>query len=172
MGLKVEVRYRKAIGKKSQKDVDVECLDNAIKKWKKALDKSGLMKDLRRHEFYEKPSEKRNRRKARERAILLLEKVGLGERKEHLPFQLSAGEQQRVAIARSLANDPPLILADEPTANLDKQTSLYIRDLFKDMKDDDKTIIIATHDNYLIELATRIITFEDAEIVKEENITN
>jgi putative ABC transport system ATP-binding protein len=104
----------------------------------------------------------------RERAVSLLKQIGLGDRREHLPFQLSAGEQQRVAIARALANDPPIILADEPTANLDKKTSLFIRDLFKDMKNDSKTIIIATHDDFLIELANRIITFEDGKIIKEE----
>jgi putative ABC transport system ATP-binding protein len=104
----------------------------------------------------------------RERAVSLLKQIGLGDRREHLPFQLSAGEQQRVAIARALANDPPTILADEPTANLDKKSSLFIRDLFKNMKKDKKTIIIATHDDFLIELANRIISFEDGKIVKEE----
>ncbi len=103
----------------------------------------------------------------RERALNLLNKVGLGDRREHLPFQLSAGEQQRVAIARALANDPPIIIADEPTANLDKKTSLFIRDLFSDMKQEGKTIIIATHDDYLIELANRVINFEDGKIVNE-----
>jgi len=109
-----------------------------------------------------------NLKEQRERAVSLLKKIGLGDRREHLPFQLSAGEQQRVAIARALANDPPIILADEPTANLDKNTSLFIRDLFKDMKKDNKTIIIATHDDLLIELANRIITFEDGKIIREE----
>ena len=109
-----------------------------------------------------------NLKEQRERAVGLLKKIGLGDRREHLPFQLSAGEQQRVAIARALANDPPMILADEPTANLDKKTSLFIRDLFKDMKKDNKTIIIATHDDLLIELANRIITFEDGKIIREE----
>ena len=104
----------------------------------------------------------------RERAVNLLNKIGLGDRREHLPFQLSAGEQQRVAIARALANDPPIIIADEPTANLDKKTSLFIRDLFKDMKQEGKTIIIATHDDYLIELANRVIIFEDGKIVNEQ----
>jgi putative ABC transport system ATP-binding protein len=106
----------------------------------------------------------------RERAVDLLNKVGLGERREHLPFQLSAGEQQRVAIARALANDPPTIIADEPTANLDKNTSLFIRDMFNDMKQEGKTIIIATHDDYLIKLANRVITFEDGKIVNEKLI--
>jgi len=104
----------------------------------------------------------------REKAVNLLNKVGLGDRREHLPFQLSAGEQQRVAIARALANDPPIIIADEPTANLDKTTSLFIRDLFNDMKQEGKTIIIATHDEYLIKLADRVITFEDGKIVNEQ----
>jgi len=109
-----------------------------------------------------------NLKEQRERAVSLLKQIGLGDRREHLPFQLSSGEQQRVAIARALANDPPIILADEPTANLDKNTSLFIRDLFKDMKKDNKTIIIATHDDLLIELANRIITFEDGKIIREE----
>jgi putative ABC transport system ATP-binding protein len=108
----------------------------------------------------------------RERALNLLNKVGLGDRREHLPFQLSAGEQQRVAIARALANDPPFIIADEPTANLDKTTSLFIRDLFNDMKQEGKTIIIATHDDYLIELANRVITFEDGKIVNEQQVNS
>ena len=108
----------------------------------------------------------------RERGLNLLKKVGLGDRREHLPFQLSAGEQQRVAIARALANDPPTIIADEPTANLDKKTSLFIRDLFSDMKREGKTIIIATHDDYLIELANRVITFEDGKIVNEQLVNS
>jgi len=103
----------------------------------------------------------------REKARVLLEKVGLLERREHLPFQLSAGEQQRVAIARALANDPPILLADEPTANLDKKTSEFVQELFKELKSQEKTIIIATHDDYLIDLADRIIIFEDAKITDQ-----
>ena len=105
---------------------------------------------------------------SRERAVKLLKKIGLEERREHLPFQLSAGEQQRVAIARALAVDPPVIFADEPTANLDKVTSKFIRDLFKDLRDLKKTIIIATHDDQLIDLADRVILFEDAKIINED----
>ena len=111
-------------------------------------------------------------KQARDRAVKLLKRLGLGERREHLPFQLSAGEQQRVAIARAMANDPPVILADEPTANLDKKSAEIIGDIFKDLKALGKTIIIATHDDYLIELADRIIDFEDAKIIKEEVISN
>lgn len=105
---------------------------------------------------------------SRERAVKLLKKIGLQERREHLPFQLSAGEQQRVAIARALAVDPPVIFADEPTANLDKVTSKFIRDIFSDLKGFKKTIIIATHDDQLIDLADRVILFEDAKIVNED----
>jgi putative ABC transport system ATP-binding protein len=100
-------------------------------------------------------------------SVRLLKQVGLAERREHLPFQLSAGEQQRVAIARALANNPPIILADEPTANLDKTTSEFIRDLFQEIKRMEKTIIIATHDEYLLELADRIIDFHDGKITNE-----
>ena len=108
----------------------------------------------------------------RERAVTLLKKMKLDNRREHLPFQLSAGEQQRVAIARALANDPPIILADEPTANLDKKTSQFIRDLFKELKDAIKTIIIVTHDDYLIGLADRIINFDDGKIINDEIVKN
>ena len=110
-------------------------------------------------------------REQRARAVELLEKVGLLERREHLPFQLSAGEQQRVAISRALANNPPIIFGDEITANLDKRTSEFIRDIFRDLKAEKKTIVIATHDNKLLDLADKIIDFDDGKII-EENILN
>ncbi|MHA1725688.1 MAG: ABC transporter ATP-binding protein [Promethearchaeota archaeon] len=103
-------------------------------------------------------------KKARARAVELLNKVGLSERKEHLPFQLSAGEQQRAAIVRALANDPPLIFADEPTANLDKHSSMKIKDVFQELKEKKKTIILATHDDNLIQLASRIIEIHEGQI--------
>ncbi|MCK4380735.1 MAG: ATP-binding cassette domain-containing protein, partial [Candidatus Lokiarchaeota archaeon] len=111
-------------------------------------------------------------REQRKRALLLLNQMRLSDRREHLPFQLSAGEQQRVAIARALANDPPIIIADEPTANLDKKTSQFIGDLFKDLKNSIRTIIVATHDDYLISLADTIISFDDGKIIKEEIIND
>ncbi|MHA1104603.1 MAG: ABC transporter ATP-binding protein [Promethearchaeota archaeon] len=101
----------------------------------------------------------------REQAVSLLLKMGLENRREHLPFQLSAGEQQRVAIARALANKPPNILADEPTANLDKKTSIFVQGLFKELKEEGITMVIATHDDGLIELADQIIVFEDGKIL-------
>ena len=103
-------------------------------------------------------------------SVNLLKKVNLVDRREHLPFQLSSGEQQRVAIARAMANDPPVILADEPTANLDKNTSTFVRTFFKELKENGKTIIIATHDDHLIELADRIFNFQDGKILNVELI--
>lgn len=110
-------------------------------------------------------------KKGRKRAAKLLSKIGLIDRREHLPFQLSAGEQQRIAIARALANKPPIILADEPTANLDKVTSKFIREIFKELKEKgDKIILVVTHDDYLIGLADRIILFDDGKVLEEEII--
>jgi putative ABC transport system ATP-binding protein len=104
----------------------------------------------------------------RDRAVKLLTMVRLDDRREHLPFQLSAGEQQRVAIARALSNNPPVILADEPTANLDKTTNKIIRELFEELKRKGNTIIVATHDEDLIALADNVISFNDGMIVEEE----
>jgi putative ABC transport system ATP-binding protein len=100
----------------------------------------------------------------------LLDKVKLTERREHLPFQLSSGEQQRIGIARALANDPPIILADEPTANLDKKSSEIIADLFKNLNNEGKTIIVVTHDQRLLNYAYRIITMDDGKIIQDERI--
>ena len=102
----------------------------------------------------------------RTRAVELLKKMKLSDRREHLPFQLFAGEQQRVAIARALANDPPVIFADEPTANLDKRTGQFIRDLFEELKNSEKTIIIATHDDNLIALADKVFSFDQGKIIE------
>jgi putative ABC transport system ATP-binding protein len=103
----------------------------------------------------------------RKRATELLSEMKLNERREHLPFQLSAGEQQRVAIARALANNPPLLLADEPTANLDKRTSDFIIELFQKLKQEERTIIMVTHDDSLIDISDHVIKFEDGKIVDE-----
>jgi putative ABC transport system ATP-binding protein len=86
----------------------------------------------------------------KKRAEELLDNVGLGERLDHLPWQLSSGEQQRVAIARAMANDPPIILADEPTANLDEVSAEMVRNLLLNLNSRGKTVIIMTHDEKLM----------------------
>jgi putative ABC transport system ATP-binding protein len=103
-----------------------------------------------------------------ERARALLEKVGLGERVEHRPNELSGGERQRVAIARALANDPEIILADEPTGNLDSETGATILDLLKRLSiDEGKTLILITHDPDAAAIAGRIIRLRDGRVVQE-----
>ena len=94
----------------------------------------------------------------------LLEVVGLRHRTEHFPFQLSGGEQQRVAFARALANDPPLLLVDEPTGNLDTRTSLKIVEILRKLKEEGKTIIVATHDERIIELVDQKLYLEDGKL--------
>lgn len=88
--------------------------------------------------------------KTREEASRLLAKVGIADREDHLPWQLSSGEQQRVAFARAMANDPPIILADEPTANLDSESAGLIRGLLDELSGRGKTIIVMTHDEKII----------------------
>jgi putative ABC transport system ATP-binding protein len=104
-------------------------------------------------------------RKARE----LLERVGLGERMYHRPTELSGGQQQRVAIARALANDPAIILADEPTGNLDLQTGLEIINLLRQLnKERGVTIVTATHDLKMIDVSDRIIYLRDGKVERIE----
>jgi putative ABC transport system ATP-binding protein len=104
-------------------------------------------------------------RKARESALELLKLVGLGERVRHLPSQLSGGQQQRVAIARALAVDPDIILADEPTGNLDSKTGEFVMSLLAEIhRKDTKTIILVTHDFYLVKRAERVVYLKDGKI--------
>jgi len=106
--------------------------------------------------------------KERERSIAALEKVGLSHRMNHLPRELSGGERQRVAIARALAISPKLILADEPTGNLDTKSSQEIFNIFNQLnKDEGLTIVTATHDPKLGSQASRIIYVQDGKIVPE-----
>jgi len=104
--------------------------------------------------------ESRIERRSRE----LLETVGLTDRGDHFPYQLSGGEVQRVAFARALANDPPLILADEPTGNLDLDTGLKIISLLEGLRSE-KTVIVATHDRRIIKLSDRVLTLRDGRII-------
>ena len=101
----------------------------------------------------------------RERAVELLQYVGLGQRERHRPSELSGGEQQRVAIARALANEPALLLADEPTGELDANTGAEIIALFKRLNEDGTTIVVVTHDEDLADAARRKIHMRDGQVV-------
>jgi len=106
---------------------------------------------------------------ARDKGSALLAKVGLGERLHHKPFELSGGQQQRVAIARSMANSPTVILADEPTGNLDLRTGSEIIELLKEMNETAKvTIITATHDHKMLAASDRIVWIRDGQIDRIE----
>ncbi len=103
-----------------------------------------------------------------QKAKELLQQVGLGERINHLPNQLSGGQRQRVAIARSLINDPDIILADEPTGNLDTKTGVEIMTLLVELNKEGKTIILVTHNNELTKLANKIILLKDGKIMEAQ----
>lgn len=102
------------------------------------------------------------------RALKLLDLVGVSEQAGKLPGNLSGGQQQRVAIARSLANDPPLLVADEPTGNLDSRTAATVIDFFKELAAGGKTILMVTHDNDLACRSGRIVTVYDGQIMSAE----
>lgn len=109
-----------------------------------------------------------SRSKRRERSKKLLEDVGLGDRTEHRPSELSGGQRQRVSIARALANDPDIILADEPTGNLDTETGDKVMDLLTELNERGKTIIMVTHDPNDAEYADRIVEIIDGKTSRKE----
>ncbi len=102
------------------------------------------------------------------RAKTALEQVGLGMRLEHKPMEMSGGQRQRVAIARALINDPAIIMADEPTGNLDTKSSYEIMDIFKSMNDNGKTVVMVTHEPDIAEQTKRILVMRDGQLVSDE----
>lgn len=100
-----------------------------------------------------------------DKAKVVLEKVGLGDRLNHKPNELSGGQRQRVAIARALVNEPAIILADEPTGNLDSTSEKEILELFKELNNQGKTIVIVTHEPEVGKSCKRVIRFKDGEII-------
>ncbi len=103
-----------------------------------------------------------------ERSTQLLEKVGLADRVGHRPTELSGGQQQRVAVARALVNDPPLILADEPTGNLDTASGFAIMELLSELHQAGKTVVVVTHDQRMTQFATDTIYLLDGNVVSEK----
>ena len=107
-------------------------------------------------------------RQSRERAMELLREVGLLEHAFKLPAQISGGQQQRVAIARALANDPPVIVADEPTGRLDSLTAELIFEIFQNLVQQGKTIVMVTHDTSLVRRVSRAVVIQDGELLQNE----
>jgi putative ABC transport system ATP-binding protein len=105
-------------------------------------------------------------------AIRALERVGLGDRAHHEPSELSGGEQQRVAIARALVNEPAILLADEPTGNLDSRTSVDVMSLFQELNDQGITILVVTHEPDIAEYTKRIVVLRDGRVTSDRSVAN
>ncbi|GAA2269562.1 ABC transporter ATP-binding protein [Actinomadura luteofluorescens] len=112
----------------------------------------------------------RSPRAARRRASALLEQMGLGGRARHLPWQLSGGQRQRVAIARAMANEPLVVLADEPTGNLDTAATLDVLRLFEDLRSAGQTLVIVTHDERVAATADRLVSMRDGTFVDDTRL--
>lgn len=133
------------------------------------LSRTSALENVELPLFYDRTKRVANPKKA---AIEALERVGLGDRLYHEPNQLSGGQQQRVAIARALVTQPSLILADEPTGNLDTKTSYDIMALFQELNEQGITIILVTHEKDISEYAKRIVTMRDGLILDDSAIQN
>jgi ABC-type lipoprotein export system ATPase subunit len=132
-----------------------------------------LMDELTAAENVELPAllAGRSARSARRRAAELLDRVGLADRAGHLPSQLSGGQRQRVAIARALVSHPQLVLADEPTGNLDSQATVEVLRMFEDLHSSGQTLLVVTHDSRIAATADRLISMRDGAFVDETRLT-
>ena len=113
-----------------------------------------------------------DKNKTEKEARQLLDKVGLSHRIKHHPNQLSGGEQQRVAVVRALINQPRLILADEPTGNLDSKSGQEVMEVIQDLNEEGHTILMVTHEKYVAECARRIIVLKDGQIISDGKVSN
>jgi len=108
----------------------------------------------------------------KEKALIALRKVGIEDRARHLPNEISGGQKQRAAIARAIVNSPSVIMADEPTGNLDTKSSLDIMRIFQSLNNEGATVVMVTHENDIAQHAKRIVRFRDGEIVSDVNVEN
>lgn len=106
----------------------------------------------------------------RERALSALDKVGLSDRIKHRPNEISGGQKQRVAIARAIVNDPAVIMADEPTGNLDTKSSIEIMRIFQNLNNEGATVIMVTHESDIAKHCKRVVRFRDGEIISDEEV--
>jgi putative ABC transport system ATP-binding protein len=132
------------------------------------LSRTTALENVELPTLYARVSKEEGERRARE----ALQIVGLGDRVEHFPSQLSGGQQQRVAIARGLVNKPSILLADEPTGNLDSRTSVEIMDIFQQLNEQGLTVVLVTHEHDIAQYAKRNIIFRDGKIRKDELVAN
>lgn len=133
------------------------------------LSRTSALENVELPLFYNRSNHVNGHRQA---AMAALTRVGLGDRLDHTPSQLSGGQQQRVTIARALVNKPAIVLADEPTGNLDSCTSIEIMALFQELNAEGVTIVIVTHEKDVAQYAKRIVELRDGRIVRDESVIN
>ena len=133
------------------------------------LARTSALKNVELPMLYDRSGRKRDTRAL---AVAALQRVGLGERLQHLPNELSGGQQQRVAIARALVSEPALVRADEPTGNLDSRTTIEVMAMFQQLNQQGITIVVVTHEPDVAVYATRMVEMRDGQILRDEPIAN